>query len=190
VADKDAVPHLLGTPPSISSSLAPTFTPSIKNKSVAETNINTSTTTATATANGNDDQFEDDLKKAIEMSLKESEQQSKISNYFTKKDDVKKSTEEEEEDANLAAAIAASLKDMNSTLSYSQSNANTRYNNNELSPIDMENIQLFSTLMQRVRSLGGDISGDTQINKLYTQIGALQPKLVKTLDETCQKHGK
>lgn len=199
VADKDALPHLLGTPAALnssSSSLALNFTPSIKNKNTTTTT--TTTTTATTTT---EDQFEDDLKKAIEMSLKESEQQKKLSNYYSSSTTVEtatttkaKSKEEEEEEANLAAAIAASLKDMEQSSSFNSSGSNN-YNgykskSNELSSTDMENIQLFSTLMQRVKSAGGDISGDAQINKLYTQIGTLQPKLVKTLDETSQKHGK
>lgn len=177
---------MLGTSASISSSLTPAYTPSIKNKTAAET-ITTATTTTT-TATPTDDQFEDDLKRAIEISLKESEQQKKLSNYYVKKEPAivsKKTKEEEEEEANLAAAIAASLKDLESSSSVVQ----TAYNINELSSIDMENIQLFSTLIHRVHAMGGDISGDTQINKLYTKIGALQPKLVKTLDETSQKHG-
>ncbi|KAI8048481.1 hypothetical protein BDF21DRAFT_433495 [Thamnidium elegans] len=182
VADKDAMPNLLGTSSSISSSLTPAYTPSIKTKT-AET-VTTATATMTTTPPP-DDQFEDDLKKAIEISLKESEQQKKLSSY-NKKDPVivKKTKEEQEEEENLAAAIAASLKDMEigSTVQ------SRTFNSNELSSIDMENIQLFSTLIQRVRSMGGDISGDSQINKLYTQIGALQPKLVKTLDDTSQKH--
>lgn len=176
VADKDAVPNLLGTTASISSSLTPTYTPSIKNRTAAET-----ITTTTTTTNGSDDQFEDDIKKAIEISLKESEK----TVYYKKKEPVivKKTVEEEEEEENLAAAIAASLQDLELSCK------SFEYNSNELSSIDMENIQLFSTLMQHIRSVGGDVSGDNQINKLYTQIGTLQPKLVKTLDETSQKHG-
>jgi growth factor-regulated tyrosine kinase substrate len=197
---------LLGTPSSISSSLTPAYTPSIKNKN-ATTESNNLTTTATATSNSNtlatsganDDQFEDDLKKAIEMSLKETEQQKKLGYYSgTTTDNTnnsttttsKKSAEEEEEEANVAAAIAASLQDMNTNHCYTNTATSPKYNSNELSSIDMENIQLFSTLMQRVQSAGGDVPGDAQINKLYTQIGTLQPKLVKTLDETSQKHGK
>lgn len=60
-------------------------------------------------------------------------------------------------------------------------------NSNDLSSVEKENILLFSTLMDRVYATGGDVSNDTQINKLYTQIGALQPKLVKSLDETIRK---
>lgn len=185
MADKDAMPNLLGTSASISSSLTPAYTPSIKTKT-AET-VTTATATMTTTPPPPDDQFEDDLKKAIEISLKESEQQKKIASYSVKKDPVivKKTKEEQEEEENLAAAIAASLKDME----IGSAVQSRTFNSNELSSIDMENIQLFSTLIQRVRSMGGDISGDSQINKLYTQIGALQPKLVKTLDDTSQKHG-
>ena len=52
----------------------------------------------------------------------------------------------------------------------------------------MENVELFSTLIERIHARGGDISNDPQINKLYTQIGALQPKLVKTLADVISKH--
>lgn len=204
VADRETVPHLLGTPSSISS-LTPAYTPSIKNKN-ATTESNHMTTTAAATCNSNtvatsgaeNDQFEDDIKKAIEMSLKESEQQKSVypsgtiaENNNNSTTVNKKSAEEEEEESNLATAIAASLQDMNaSTQYYTTTSTLPKYNSNELSSIDMENIQLFSTLMQRVQSAGSDISGDVQINKLYTQIGTLQSKLVKTLDEANQKHGK
>lgn len=63
-------------------------------------------------------------------------------------------------------------------------------NENEIARVDMENIELFSTLIERIYGRGGDISNDPQINKLYTQIGALQPKLVKTLGDVTWKHRK
>ncbi|CEP09815.1 hypothetical protein [Parasitella parasitica] len=191
VADKDAMPNLLGTPSSISSSLAPTYTPSIKNKALTTT---TTTTASNSNSNNNalnDERFEDDMKKAIEMSLKESQQQQKLASFHNSERKVeplkaiKKTAEEEEEDANIAAAIAASLEDMKISATKRDY---PKYNSNDLSPIDMENIQLFSTLMQRVQSAANDISGDTQISKLYTQIGALQPKLIQTLNDTSQKH--
>lgn len=173
VADKDIIPNLLGTTASISSSLTPAYTPSIKNRTVVAAETITTTTANHVT----DDQFEDDLKKAIEMSLKESEKPV----YY--KESITKKTVEEEEEENLAAAIAASLQDLQ------VSHTSLEYKNDALSSLDMENIQLFSMLMQRIHSNGGDVSGDKDINKLYTQIGTLQPKLVKTLDETSQKHG-
>ncbi|KAI7894289.1 uncharacterized protein EV154DRAFT_98059 [Mucor mucedo] len=176
VADKDAIPNLLGTTASISSSLTPTYTPSIKNRTAVAAETITTTTANQVT----DDQFEDDLKKAIEMSLKESEKP-----LYYKKEEVvvKKTAEEEEEEENLAKAIAASLQDLQ------VSHKSLEYNSDALSSLDMENIQLFSMLMQRIHLNGGDVSGDRDINKLYVQIGSLQPKLVKTLDETSQKHG-
>lgn len=180
IADKETVSQLLGTPTttsaSTSSSLAPVYAPSTSQK-----------TTETAK---DDDQFEEDLKKAIEISLKESQQQQqqqKPVSYSSKQ------KEEEQEDADLAAAIAASLADMKISSASSPSAATSKITNdksNELSLTDMENIQLFSTLMHRIQSIGGDVSGDQQVNQLYTEIGSLQPKLVTTLNETCQKHGK
>lgn len=234
VADKEAVPHLLGTPASISSSLTPNYTPSIKNKAQTTTTTATSSNTNNNNSSGaaNDDQFENDIKKAIELSLKESQQQQQLASFYNSEqkeepaaDNARRKTVgEQEEEANLAAAIAASLQDMKLsaaspakkeqkyrklTRSELQAirihNAGELYipkpnrselqqsipkhNSNELSPSDMENIQLFSTLMQRVQSAANDVSGDPQINQLYTQIGTLQPKLVRSLNETRQKHG-
>lgn len=176
VADKDTVPHLLATPSSISSSLTPNYTPSLKKENADNTRQQPPTTVT-------DDQFEEDLKKAIELSKKESEQRKKFEEFITAPPVVKQKTiEEEEEEAAIAAAIAASLEDMKKPTT-------AVFNKDDISPVDMENIELFSTLMQRVRSSGNDVSGDTQINKLYVQIGTLQPKLVKTLNETSKKHG-
>jgi growth factor-regulated tyrosine kinase substrate len=125
--------------------------------------------------------------------LKESEQRS----GFTKpkiqpveQKQVNNKEESEEDDPDLAAAIAASLQDLKMTSSPMNSSVQQYKNSNELSSADMENIQLFSTLMNRVRSVNGDVSNDPQVNTLYTQIGALQPKLVHTLGEVNSKHGK
>ncbi|RCH78511.1 Vacuolar protein-sorting-associated protein 27 [Rhizopus stolonifer] len=137
----------------------------------------TTTTTNTTT----NDEFDDDIKKAIELSLKEAEQQKHgySTGYVAPQP---KQQEPVEDDPDLAAAIAASLRD----LEISQKQPEVK-NTNDLSPVEMENILLFSTLMDRVYASGGDVSNDTQINQLYTQIGNLQPKLVKSLDETIQK---
>lgn len=96
----------------------------------------------------------------------------------------------------MAAAIAASLRDMQISSSSQARPYNEEWttpvptNPDEISRIEMENIELFSTLIERIHARGGDVSHDSQINKLYTQIGALQPKLVKTLDEVNNKHSK
>lgn len=100
----------------------------------------------------------------------------------------------EEDDPDLAAAIAASLQDMkvSSPASYAQPPGvalqDMMPNKDDISRVEMENIELFSTLIERIHARGGDVANDPQINKLYTQIGALQPKLVKTLDEVNNRH--
>ena len=171
VADKEAVPHLLKTPASVSSSLAPTYTPSVKSKQINDPVINTQD------ESNAEDTFENDIKKAIELSLKENQVVQKAEPVVQRKTAEE---EEKEEEAALAAAIAASLQDMEAQI--------PRRNPNELSEADMENIRLFSTLMQHVYSSGNGISGHDEVNTLYTQIGALQPKLIKSLDEASRKH--
>ncbi|KAI8147245.1 hypothetical protein BJV82DRAFT_643161 [Fennellomyces sp. T-0311] len=146
-----------------------------------------------------DKQFEEDLKKALELSKKEAGH-AYGSGYVAT--DAKTAISEptpssgpEEDDPELAAAIAASLKDMEdaqkSTLEYySSQKASTRHSSDELTPVEMENIELFSLLMHRINDTRGSIANDDQINRLYTQIGTLQPKLAKNLDEASQKHKK
>ncbi|OBZ85373.1 Vacuolar protein sorting-associated protein 27 [Choanephora cucurbitarum] len=134
------------------------------------------------------DHFDDDMKRAIELSLKEAEQSKNSygAGYVAPKEpEPQRETapaNDEEDDADLAAAIAASLRDLEIAQQPTK-----KTNTNELSSVEMENILLFSTLMDRVYASGGDVSNDTQINQLYTQIGTLQPKLVKNLNETIQK---
>ncbi|KAI9483163.1 MAG: hypothetical protein EXX96DRAFT_478520 [Benjaminiella poitrasii] len=187
VAVKDTVSQLLGTPTtaSISSSLTPNYTPSIKNNKTSSLNNTTNSNQGTTTEN----KFEDDIKKAIELSLKESERQQKRVSFYddqlhsssseTRKSDNKQKSQEEEEEANIAAAIAASLEDMK---------IQHQSQHDDLSSIEMENIRLFSTLMQNVHSSGKDVSRGSEINELYFQIGTLQPKLIKSLDEASRKH--
>lgn len=174
--------------------------PKSTTSNTAHPNATRSTTTA-STANNNSYEFDDDMKKAIELSLKEAEQQNTgygngyvapVAKQVVVEEPVK-ANETLEDDPDLAAAIAASLRDMeisNSSSSggaYQSQQQQQLLNKNELSPVEMENILLFSTLMDRVYAQGGDISNDQQINQLYTQIGTLQPKLVKNLDEIIRK---
>lgn len=156
----------------------------------------TSTTTATASSNtGNGEEFDDDIKKAIELSLKEAEQQKTgYGNGYVapppQRAPVAATVVEpvvEEDDADLAAAIEASLRDIEISKKQEYHHSQEQVNKNELTPVEMENILLFSTLMDRVYASGGDISNDRQINQLYTQIGSLQPKLVSNLDEIIRK---
>jgi growth factor-regulated tyrosine kinase substrate len=174
VAEREAVPHLLGT----SSPLANKLPKNMQNRS---TNSNVT-----------EEQFDDDLKKAIELSLKESQQQMSFEEFIAAPSNIdtrKKTQEEEEEEAQIAAAIAASLADLKIS-----SAKNPHYTSailsNETTKIDMENVELFSNLMERIRATGNNVANDPEIHRLYTQIGTLQPKLVRELDEVSKKHGK
>ncbi|CAO3635924.1 unnamed protein product [Mucor hiemalis] len=161
----------------------------------------TSVPTTTNTTSAGTEEFDDDIKKAIELSLKEAEQQKNSygSGYVAPQQQQQQQQQKApepkadtlEDDPDLAAAIAASLRDIeisnNQSYSQPQQYQQKQVNKDELSPVEMENILLFSTLMDRVFATGGDVSNDPQINQLYTQIGTLQPKLVKNLDDTIRK---
>lgn len=167
------------------------------------TTSTTSTTTNTTATNAGAEEFDDDIKKAIELSLKEAEQQKNsygggyVATQPQKAPEPKQDTLEEDPD--LAAAIAASLRDIEISKQQQQQSylpqqqpeyqqyQEQQQLKNELTPAEMENILLFSTLMDTVYASGGDISNDRQINQLYTQIGTLQPKLVSSLDEIIRK---
>lgn len=161
-----------------------------------------------------DDGFDEDLKKALAMSLEEVQSHSrgyvapkanepspsaKVNGHSTSK-------AAEEEDDDLKAAIAASLADMEeqkkqhaaalkeSTSNVGQASSSTftlPKNEYELTPVEAENINLFSTLVDRLQTQPpGTILREPQIQELYDSIGTLRPKLARTYGETMSKHGK
>ncbi|KAI9718719.1 MAG: hypothetical protein M1812_003893 [Candelaria pacifica] len=163
------------------------------------------------------DGFDQDLKKALQMSLEEVQGQSR-QGYVSQSQIQPQRNEktaptsskipqsrEEEEDPELVAAIAASIKDMEeqkmkhaAALKQQSAAASTQpgsaptispKNDYELTAVEAENINLFSTLVDRLQNQApGTILREPQIQELYESIGALRPKLARTYGETMSKH--
>lgn len=160
-----------------------------------------------------DDAFDEDLKKALAMSLEEVQSHSR--GYMPPTENKPAAIQPdnkgsasvaaaEEEDEDLKAAIAASLADMeeqkqrhaavlkqqtNSSENASSTNFTLPKNDYELSAVEAENINLFSTLVDRLQTQPpGTILREPQIQELYDSIGTLRPKLARTYGETMSKH--
>ena len=167
-----------------------------------------------------DEVVDEDLKKALEMSLEEVRNYSKgyvaptvnappgtTTKVNGDTEPSSKQANEEEEDDDLKRAIAASLADMEeqrekhtATLkeqthqpgaSSGAAPAALPRNDYELTPVEAENINLFATLVDRLQTQPpGTILREPQIQELYDSIGTLRPKLARTYGETMSKHGK
>ncbi|KAF2972812.1 hypothetical protein GQX73_g773 [Xylaria multiplex] len=160
-----------------------------------------------------DDAFDEDLKKALAMSLEEVQSHSrgyvppsnnKPSTTQPSAKSAPSAAEAEEEDEDLKAAIAASLADMEEQkqrhaaalkqqTSSSDNVSATSFilpkNDYELSQVEAENINLFATLVDRLQTQPpGTILREPQIQELYDSIGTLRPKLARTYGETMSKH--
>lgn len=162
-----------------------------------------------------DDGFDEDLKRALAMSLEEvngssgyvPQAKSQIPQQTAPTASAVKTTAKqgEDDDDDLKAAIAASIADMEeqkkkhaATLkeqsSQSASKASGPFvlpkNDYELTPVEAENINLFSTLVDRLQTQPpGTILREPQIQELYDSIGGLRPKLARSYGETMSKHG-
>lgn len=154
--------------------------------------------------------FDEDLKRALEMSLEEAKGISS-SGYVPQSQPTKEAPKptinttstEEEDDPDLKAAIALSLKEAEEqakkhAASFKKSTASANNhsqpfvmpkNDYELSVMEAENINLFSTLVDRLQHQPpGTILREPQIQELYESISKLRPKLARTLGETMSKN--
>ncbi|KAG0341459.1 Vacuolar protein-sorting-associated protein 27 [Podila humilis] len=157
-------------------------------------------------------QEDEDLKRAIELSIKEANNTPGYSAPSTKRTEPtaqKPTPTDEEEDADLLAAIEASLRETSIHSSFSLS-APTRssqkqssyssysYNKkpvaavvapspNELSETEKSNIEMFATLVDRIQMMQGDVAGNREIQALYEQISKLQMKVALNLEEVSRK---
>ncbi|CAO1597258.1 Vacuolar protein-sorting-associated protein 27 [Xanthoria calcicola] len=161
--------------------------------------------------------FDDDLKKALKMSLEEVKghsgagyvpqsqlHQHQKSTSTGRVQPQGSNSVDADEDPDLKAAIAASIKDMEEQkkkhaasmkkqASTAHASAASEFvmpkNDYELTPVEAENINLFSTLVDRLQHQpSGTILREPQIQELYDSIGTLRPKLARSYGETMSKH--
>ncbi|KAJ1835806.1 Vacuolar protein-sorting-associated protein 27 [Coemansia sp. RSA 2711] len=135
-----------------------------------------------APSNAPEDEEEDpDLRAAIEASLQDMPGGSAVPDYMSASDNARQApvkypapADDVEDDAPLSAFMpAADLEDEDA---------------GPLSTTEKENIQLFESLLLRLRDSGQDIHNDPQVQYLHESIGQLHPKITTAVENVDQKH--
>ncbi|KAF9434314.1 Vacuolar protein-sorting-associated protein 27 [Entomortierella beljakovae] len=176
-------------------------------ENIASPNLPKQSTVVSSSAN-NTDHDDEELRKAIELSLKEAGSRPGYSApSSTRKDDATSKGQplQEEDDADLLAAIEASLRETNlnhsSNAKPSQSNQKqTAYeaysfttpeaavdSPTGLTQVEKENVELFSSLVDKIQMTNGSVSGNRELQALYEQISKLQMKLALDIEESDKK---
>ncbi|KAF9949431.1 Vacuolar protein-sorting-associated protein 27 [Mortierella alpina] len=175
--------------------------PSISKPTPATTAAAPSSSSTTAE---NDDE---DLRKAIELSLKESNSRPGYSSKQQEREPVQSTAvaHAEEDDADLLAAIEASLRETNLNQQSSSAGPDQRQSSyaaytyssqietssaptaNDLTKTEKDNIELFSSLVDRIQMMNGDVAGNREVQALYEQISKLQTKVSLSLEEAAKK---
>ncbi|KAF9185174.1 Vacuolar protein-sorting-associated protein 27 [Haplosporangium sp. Z 767] len=168
----------------------------------------TVTTTNTETSNTRNE--DEDLLRAMELSLKEANSRPGYSDPSAKRHGSEPTALSgvetgEEDDADLLAAIEASLRESNlhdrpaspqqdqhqsSYTAYtftSQSEVSNAVSSNDLTETEKDNIEMFSSLVDKIRMMNGDVAGNKEVQALYEQISRLQMKIALSLDEAAKK---
>ncbi len=147
---------------------------------------------------GNEGDDDDDLKRALRMSLEESKMPQGYTSAPKSATSVSKPPiKEENEDEDLKAAIAASLREataatgllpqktFDSTLPIEPYKPSPY----EISSADSDNINLFATLIDRLQTAPpGAILKESQLQELYDSIGVVRPKLARSLGDAVSKY--
>lgn len=164
---------------------------------------NTATPVAGHQAPAIDDDMDEDLRRALELSLAESGVQSTTSSKPPAQ--LKSSTVDQDDDMDLKAAIAASLKEMeseNTTTTQTSSEYTIPSNQQPAAPLqpqptksweltsnEVESINMYATLVDKMHSQPpGSILREKPLQELNDNISSLRPKLARTLAETVSRY--